>query len=119
MADSMFRRLFGQASRVPTITEAGTSRSITVGDQNKCVEFTNAGAVTVTIEKGSFSSDNANFAGLSVLLKRTPSTGLVTVQAGSGVTLESDSGAFTLATNSKVATIFYLEDDRAIIAGAE
>lgn len=119
MADSKFRQLFGQASRLPVVTEDGTSRSIVIGDQNKCIEFTSTSAVTVTIERGSFSSDNANCAGLSMLLKRLPTTGLVTVVAGNGVTLESDNGNFTLATNSKIATIFYLEDNRAIIAGGE
>ena len=117
MPTAQEKRTWGQLSRLPVATEAGTARSITNADANTCIEFTSAGAVTVTVEAlESGHPDNKN---QSMLLKRIPATGLVTVAAGAGLTLESDNGAFTLATNSKVATIYYLDHDRAIIAGAE
>jgi hypothetical protein len=117
MPSAQQKRIWGQLSRLPVVTESGTSRSITNADANKCVEFTNAGAVTVTVE--ALESNHPDNKNQSMLLKRVPATGLVTVAAGSGLTLESDNGNFTLATNSKVATIYYLDHGRAIIVGAE
>ena len=110
------KRSYALLTRLKVVTEAATSRSLTGRDANTCVEFTNPGAVTVTVEALEPRPSNNN---QSMLIKRLPSTGTVTVTAGSGLTLESDSGTFTLSANSKIATIYYLDHGRAIIAGAE
>lgn len=113
MPTSQEKRSWALSARLPVKTVAGTSYEITARDANTCVEFTNVGAVSVTV------AEVLRCKGISVLLKRAATAGTVTVAAGSGLTLESDNGAFTLATNSKLATVFYVEDDRAVIAGAE
>lgn len=111
MPTALEKRTWSLAARLPLVEEDGTSRSLTAKDANTCVEFTNAGAITATVEELSGS------AGISMLLKRGSASGIVTIAAGSGVTLESGSGNFDIANASGVVTLYWLTDSRAVIAG--
>jgi len=77
-------------------TDATTARVLAAGDIGDWIEFTNAGAITVTLNTGIFSADD------EITLEQN-GTGVITVTAGAGFTLRSN-GAL-IATNGQYSVV--------------
>lgn len=87
--------LIGIGNVEKTIIDATTARTLSSGDANSLIEFTNSAAITVTVTANSLNTDDV------VYLKQS-NTGQITVAAGAGVTIETSD---SLKTRTQESTI--------------
>lgn len=81
-----------------TIIDATTARTLSTGDANSLIEFTNAAAVTVTVEKNLSQPIPTD----AIIYLTQGNTGQVTVVAGSGVTIDYTDSLKTRTTESTI-----------------
>ncbi len=78
-----------------TIFDSTTARTLSSGDANSLIEFTNAAAITVTVPAGCAPTD-------TVIYFKQSNTGQVTLVAGSGVTIETSDSLKTRTQESVI-----------------
>lgn len=103
---AQFRRLAGGYVN----TQTGTSYTLLSSDNGVVIQFTNSSAVTVTIPSGL----GANF--YCTIIQW--GGGQVTVNAGSGVTRNSQSGQYKTAAQYAAVDLFALSADTFWMGGA-
>lgn len=94
-------------------TQSGTSYTLVAEDLGKLVRFTNSGAVTLTVPPNSSVSFDIGDR-VNLLLD---STGTLTIQGGSGVTVSAEGGVLELNTRYSIATLVKLDTNSWMLTG--
>jgi len=94
-------------------TQSGASYTLVASDLGKLIKFTNSGSVTLTVPTDASVSYDVG----DVVVLMLDSTGTLTVEGASGVTVNSEGGVLELNTRYSMATLVKMAANSWILTG--